>query len=57
MLLNISRSKGNGAMIFDQLIENNMRNIFVKISYTKGAGEIIPRPLPKKSTLSISLDQ
>ena len=44
-------------MRFGQLIEYNMRNIFVKKSYTKYAGETIPRSLPKKSKLSISLDQ
>ena len=48
-------------MKFGQLIEYNMRNIFIEKSYTKCAGETIPRPLflrPfKKSKLSISLDQ
>ena len=44
-------------MKLDQLIEYNMRNIFVQKSYTKCAGETIPRPLSKKSKLSISLDQ
>ena len=34
-----------------------MRNISVEKSFTKCAGETIPRPLPKKSKLSISLDQ
>ena len=57
ILPNISRSKGNQAMKFGQLIEYNMRNIFVEKSYTKCAGETIPRPLSKKSKLSISLDQ
>ena len=57
ILPNISRSKGNHVMKFGQLIEYNMRNIFVKKSYTKCAGETIPRPLTKKSKLSISLDQ
>ena len=57
ILPNISRSKGNQTMKFDQLIEYNMRNIFVEKSYTKCAGETIPRPLSKKSKLSISLDQ
>ena len=32
---NISRNKGNQAMKFGQLIEYNMRNIFLKKSYTK----------------------
>ena len=44
-------------MEFAQFIEYNMRNIFVEKSHTKYAGETIPRPLPKKSKLSISLDQ
>ena len=32
-------------MKFDQLVEYNMRNIFIEKSYTKYAGETIPRPL------------
>ena len=44
-------------MKFDQLIEYNMGNIFIEKSYTKCAGETIPRPLSKISKLSISLDQ
>ena len=42
MLPDISRSKGNQAMKFGQLIEHNMRNIFRLKSYTKYGGEIIP---------------
>ena len=56
-LPNISRSKANQTMKFGQLIEYNMRNIFVEKSYTKCVGETIPRPLTKISKLSISLDQ
>ena len=41
-------------MKFGQLIEYNMRNIFVLKSYTKCAGETIPRPLSKKSIEHIS---
>ena len=44
-------------MRFDRLIEYNMRNVSVEKSYTKCAGEIIPRPLSKKTKLSKSLDQ
>ena len=44
-------------MKFGQLIECNMRNIFLEKSYTKCGGETIPRPFSKKSKLSISLDQ
>ena len=47
ILPNISRSKGNQAMKFGQLIEYNMRNIFVEKSYSKCAGETIPRPYLK----------
>ena len=45
---NISRSKKNRTMKFGQLIEYNMRNIFVEKSYTKCARETIPRPFSKK---------
>ena len=44
-------------MKFGQLKKYNMRNTFVEKSYTKHAGETIPRPLIKISKLSISLDQ
>ena len=44
-------------MKFGQLIECNMRNIFLKKSYTKCVGEASHRPFSKKSKLSISLDQ
>ena len=44
-------------MKFGQLIEYNMRNIFVEKSYTKCGGETIPRPFSKKSKRSVSLDQ
>ena len=49
ILTNISRSKGNQTFKFGQIIEYNMRNIFLE--------ETIPRPFTKKSKLSISLDQ
>ena len=44
-------------MKFGQLIEYNLRNIFLEKSYTKSGGETIPRPYFKKSKFSISLDQ
>ena len=58
-LTNISKSKGNQAMKFCQLIEYNMKNNFLEKLYTKfsGSGETIYRPFSKKSKLSISLDQ
>ena len=56
MLTNISRSKGNQAMKFGQLIEYDMRNTFLNKSYTKCIEKIIPRPFSKKSKLNICLD-
>ena len=44
-------------MNFGQLIEYNLRNIFLEKSYRKCGGETIPRTFFKKSKLSISLDQ
>ena len=57
ILPNISRSKSNQTMKFGQLIECNMRNIFLETSYTKCDRETSPRPFFEKSKLSISLDQ
>ena len=57
ILRKISRTKGNQTMKFGQLIEFNMRNIFLEKSYIKCGGEMIPRPFSKKSKLSISRDQ
>ena len=54
---NISKSKGNQTMKFDQLIECNMRNIFLEKSYIKCGGETISRPFYNRSKLSICLDQ
>ena len=44
-------------MKFGQLIEYDMRNIFVEKSFSKCGGETIPRLFSKKSKLNISLDQ
>ena len=57
ILPNISRSRGNQTMKFDQLIEYNMRKIFLEKPYTKHGRETIPRLFPKKSKLSIYLGQ
>ena len=57
ILPNISRSKGNQTMKFGQLIEYNMRNIFLENSYIKCGGETSPRPFSGKIKLSIYLDQ
>ena len=47
ILPNISRSKGNQAMKFGQLIEYKMRNICLEKSYTKCGGETFPDPFLK----------
>ena len=57
ILPNMYRSKGNQTMKFGQLIECNLRNIFLDKSYTKCGGESSPRPFSEKSKLSKSLDQ
>ena len=41
-LNNITRSKSIQAMEFGQLIEYNIRNIFLVKSYAKYGGEIVP---------------
>ena len=48
ILTSISSSKDNQVMKLGQLIEYNMRNIFIEKSYTKHGGETIPRPFSKK---------
>ena len=44
-------------MTFSQLIEYNMRNVFLEKLYAKFGGETSPRPFSGKLKLSISLDQ
>ena len=44
-------------MEFGQLMEYNMKNVFLEKSYTKYGGETISRPLSKISKLSVYLDQ
>ena len=41
---NISRSKGNQAITFGQLIEYTKRNIFLEKSYKKCGRKTIPGP-------------
>ena len=43
-------------MKFTQLIEYNIRKIFLEKSYTKCGEEINPRPFFKKKKLSVSVD-
>ena len=54
---NISRTKGNQATKFGQLIEHNIQNIFLEKSYIKCIRETISRHFSKKSKLIISLNQ
>ena len=57
ILPNISRSKSNQTVKFGQLIDYNMRNIFLEKSYRKCGEETNPRSFSKKSKLNIFLDQ
>ena len=43
ILINISRSKGNKTTKLGQLIECNIRNIFLQKPFVKRGGEFIPR--------------
>ena len=52
ILPNISGNEDNQTMKFEQLIEYNLRNIFLEKSVTKYDGETIPRTFFKKSKLS-----
>ena len=56
ILSNISRRKDNQTSKFGQLMEHNMRKIFLEKSYIKDGTETIPRPFSKKSKLDISPD-
>ena len=47
ILPNISRGRGKQTMKFGQLIENNMRNIFLEKPYTKYGGKASSRPFYK----------
>ena len=57
ILANISRRKNNQKMKFSQVIECNMRTVFLEKSFSKCGEETISRPFSKKSKLSLSLDQ
>ena len=47
ILLNNSKSQGNQAIKFGQLIEYNIENIFLEELYTKFGRETIPKPFSK----------
>ena len=49
MLNNNLRSESNQTLRCRQLIEYNMRNIFLEKPYTKCGGETITKPFSKKS--------
>ena len=49
---NISRGKENQTMKIGQLIEYNLKSIFVKKSYTKCGGETNPRLLVVRNRTS-----
>ena len=53
----LEKIEGNQKMKFGQLIEYNMRSIFLQYSYSTCGEETSPRPFSKKLSLSISLDQ
>ena len=55
MLPDILRSKSNQTIKFGQLIECNMRNIFLEKSYSKCGEETSARPSSGKLKLSMSL--
>ena len=48
ILSNISRKERNQKMKLGQLIEQNMRNVFLEKAYTKYGGESTCRPFSKK---------
>ena len=47
ILLNISRSKGNQTLKFGQLIEYNMKNMFIEKSYNHVVQELVTDPYLK----------
>ena len=47
ILRNILRRKSNQTKKFGQLLEYNIKNIFLEKSYTKCGGEASPRPIYK----------
>ena len=57
ILSNISRSKSNQIMKLGQLIECNVRNIFLEKSYPKRGVETSLKPFSEKLKLNTSLNQ
>ena len=50
----ISRKKDNQTVKFDQLLEYNMRKVFLEKSFSKCGGETSPKPFSKKLDLWIN---
>ena len=48
----LTNIKGNETMKFGQLIECNMRNIFLQKSYTKQVEKLVPDPFLKNENLA-----
>ena len=57
ILSNSLRSQSNQTMIFDELMECNVKNIVPEKSYTKCGEESSSKSFSENSNLSISLDQ
>ena len=57
LLPNILRTKGYQIIKFGQLVECEMRNIFLEKSDTKCGGETSPTPFSEKLKLSVALSQ
>ena len=55
ILPNISRRKGNQTLKFGQLIERNIKIIFLEKLFAKCDAEISPKHFSEKLKLSISL--
>ena len=53
ILSNISRSKSNQIMKFGQLLEHNMKNIFLEKLNTKCGGETTVKPFSKKVKIEL----
>ena len=57
ILPNISRNKGNPTMKFGRLIEYNMKKDFLKNYPQNVVEKLLPDPFPKKTKLSVSMEQ
>ena len=53
ILSNLSRSKSNQTMKFGQLLENNMKNIFLEKLYKNVVEKLLPSPFLKKNEIKL----